>query len=895
MIGPGNVCVSGEARFHVWRITMIKRNPRQALRPAVDRLESRRLFATVVGLTSGDELVTFDSATPGTVSSPVEVTGLATSETLHGIDFRPATGQLFGLGSTGQLYTINRTTGAATAVGSTPLSITGAAFGVDFNPQVDRLRIVSEADQNVRAVPGTGALASADPNLAYSTTDANTGANPNVVAAAYSNNLASTGATTLYGIDSTLNTLVTQGTAAGVTPAVSPNTGELFTVGALGVDVGDVGGFDVAESDGVAYAAFVPSGGSSSTLYTVNLSTGAATAVAAVGNNLTLKGLTAVPVQRTLFLLASSGTAFARVDTGDLATNPTLTNITGLTSGQTLASIDFRPATGQLFGATAGGQVYTINPATGAATAVGTGFTPALGGNITDVDFNPTVDRIRVVTDTDVNARGNPDTGALVDSDTATDGLQLDTSLAYATTDAGTGTNPDVVAVGYTNSVQGATATTLYGLDAARDVLVSIGSVEGAGTTVSPNSGQLFSVGALGVDVASGGLDIADDGPAFALVNAVGGTGTDLYSVNTATGAATLIGKVGNGSQSFADIAVGNSVITVTPATQNVAENAGNATITVTRNGVADGPATVDYALVTPTGTGVTAATAGTDFGTAGTTTFSGSVSFADGETSKTITVPLINDSDDEPNETLIVGLTSATGAGLGSTVQATVVITDDDADGGAQPGTVTVATDPVRTTGKATQLLTVVGTGGDDVIVVAQSGPNVVVTLNGAALGNATPVRGLYRIAVFGGAGDDQIRLNSRLKFSGELHGEAGDDLLVGSKGRDLLVGGDGTDALYGRGGDDILIGGISDFTAAPTGSAALMNVFLAKGSFASRANAVSTGSGVNNFVFSSDTIDDDDNTDFLAGEGKTDLYLTKANDIVVDESIGGGVVRNV
>lgn len=873
---------------------MIKRNARRAVRIAVDRLESRTLFATMIGLTSTDQLVTFDSATPGTVSSPVGVTGLAASETLHGIDFRPATGQLFGLGSTGRIYTINPTTGAATAVGSA-LTITGAAFGFDFNPQVDRIRVVSEADQNFRVVPGTGAAVTpADTNLAYATGDANVGVNPNVVASAYSDNVASTGATTLYGIDSGNDVLVTQGSGPGVTPAVSPNTGQLFTVGALGVDVGGVGGFDVAESDGVAYAAFVPGAGSASTFYTVNLTSGAATAVAAVGNSLTLKGLTAVPVQRTLFVLGSSGTAFARVNLGNLAANPSLTNVTGLTSGQTLASIDFRPATGQLFGSTAGGQVYTINPATGAATAVGAGFAPALGGNIADIDFNPTVDRIRVVTDTDVNARGNPDTGALVDSDTTAEGVQLDTSLAYASSDAGAPTNPDIVGAGYTNSVQGATATTLYAIDAARDFLVSIGSVEGAGTIVSPNTGQLFSVGALGVDVASGGFDIANDGPAFALVNAVGGTGTQLYSVDTTTGAATLIGTVGDGLATFADIAVGNSVISVSPATQNVAENAGNATITVTRNGVADGAAKVGFDLVTPTGTGVTAATAGTDFGTAGTTTFSGTVSFADGETSKEITVPLINDSTDEPNETLIVGLANATGAGLGSTVQATVVITDDD-DPGAAEGTVTLATDPVRTTGKATQLLTVRGTGGDDVIVVAQNGPNVVVTLNGAAVGNPAPVRGLYRVAVYGGGGDDQIRLNSRLRFSGELHGEGGDDLLVGSKGRDLLVGGNGTDALHGRGGDDILIGGVSDFTANPTASAALLNVFLAKGSFASRANAVSTGSGVNNFVFSSDTIDADDDIDFLAGEGKTDLFLTKSDDIVVDESIGGGVVRNV
>jgi hypothetical protein len=870
---------------------MIKRKARQAVRAAVDTLESRVLFATVVALTSTDQLVTFDTATPATTSAPVGVTGLGASETLLGIDFRPATGQLFGLGSTGQLYTINRTSGAATGVGA-PLTVTGTSFGFDFNPAVDRIRVVSEADQNFRIVPGTGALAGADTNLAYATGDANAGANPNVTAAAYSNNTASTGSTTLYVIDTALNILARQGTASDATSPVSPNTGQLFSVGALGADAGDVAALDVAESDGVAYAALVPASATGSTLYTVNLETGAATAVGAIGSGLTIKGLSAVPVQRTLYALDAAGTSLVTINPATLGTNPTPTAITGLASGQTLTSIDFRPNTGQLYGATAGGQLYTIDPATGAATAVGSGFTPALTGNISDVDFNPTVDRIRVITDGDQNARANPDTGALVDANTTTDGVQVDAPLAYAADDAGAGTDPNVVGAAYTNSVAGATGTTLYALDAARDALVSIGSVQGTTPAVSPNTGQLFTVGALGVDVASAGLDIANDGPAFALVNAVGGTGTQLYTVNTTTGAATLVGTVGDGTQTFGDLAVGASVFTVTPGTQNVAEGAGNATVTVTRNGDTSGPASVTFDVVAP-GTGVDAATAGSDFGTAGQSTFTGVLTFADGESTQTITIPIINDAADEPDETLVIGLANASGADLGATAQATVVITDDDEP--VVPASVVVANDPVRTTGRAISVLTVNGTDGDDVIVVQPSGRDVVVTLNGAALGTPTPTRGLYRVVVFGGAGNDDIRINSRLKVSAELHGQGGDDLLVGSKGRDLLVGGEGVDGLFGRGGDDILIGGVSAYTADPVATATLLNVFLARGNFATRANAVSTGAGVNNFVFSTNTISDDGDRDYLAGEGKTDLYLTKANDTIAEESVGGGVVRSV
>src|SRR5687767_2093698 len=75
---------------------------------------------TIYALTASNQLLSFDSATPGSVSSLVPVTGLAAGTSLVGIDFRPAvSGQLVGVGqtgATGAVYTINFLTGAATAV-----------------------------------------------------------------------------------------------------------------------------------------------------------------------------------------------------------------------------------------------------------------------------------------------------------------------------------------------------------------------------------------------------------------------------------------------------------------------------------------------------------------------------------------------------------------------------------------------------------------------------------------------------------------------------------------------------------------------------------------------------------------------------------------------------------
>ena len=78
------------------------------------------------------------------------VTGLQSNETLLGIDFRPATGELYGLGSTSRLYKVDPTTAVATAVGGQfSRCLSGFSFGFDFNPVIDRIRVVSETNQNL--------------------------------------------------------------------------------------------------------------------------------------------------------------------------------------------------------------------------------------------------------------------------------------------------------------------------------------------------------------------------------------------------------------------------------------------------------------------------------------------------------------------------------------------------------------------------------------------------------------------------------------------------------------------------------------------------------------------------------------------------------------------------
>src|SRR5262249_53930630 len=94
---------------------------------------------------------------------------------LLGIDIRPADGKLYGITSTNDVYRIDPGTGAATQVSSLTVPFDGdIRSGVDFNPQADRLRLVSRDGQNLRVNVLLGATA-VDGPLAFRAGDVNAG------------------------------------------------------------------------------------------------------------------------------------------------------------------------------------------------------------------------------------------------------------------------------------------------------------------------------------------------------------------------------------------------------------------------------------------------------------------------------------------------------------------------------------------------------------------------------------------------------------------------------------------------------------------------------------------------------------------------------------------------
>lgn len=248
------------------------------------------------GLTSNNRLVSFDSSMPASTAAPMAITGLQAGENLLGIDFRPATNQLYGLGSSGRLYTLSTTTGVATAVGASTFSVplSGTSFGFDFNPTVDRIRVISDTGQNLRLNPITGDTVDGDPAtpgiqgdgmIRFASSDRNANFTPRIVGSGYTNSVAGATSTVLYNIDAATNSLTIQGTMPGVTPAISPNLGQQFTIGSLMLDPGSIVGFDISGQPGMAYLATLMSGMSGSSLYRVDLGTGATTLVGSIGSS----------------------------------------------------------------------------------------------------------------------------------------------------------------------------------------------------------------------------------------------------------------------------------------------------------------------------------------------------------------------------------------------------------------------------------------------------------------------------------------------------------------------------------------------------------------------------------------------------------------------------------
>ncbi|AXE20757.1 hypothetical protein DR864_24995 [Runella rosea] len=470
-------------------------------------------------LNDNNQLMFINVRATSTPTSTVTISGLPTGETIRAIDFRPATGQLYGVGSDSRLYVINPTSGAARMVGMNPLNPTlnGTMIAFDFNPTVDRIRLVTNTGQNLRLHPETGAVAAMDGAI-------NGAPGAMVTGGAYTNNRAGVTSTTLFNIDPVNDRLYRQN---------PPNNGTLEEVGALGLDITGTSGFDISPN-GDAIAAVTVFG--QSELNQVNLSTGRLQKLGDLPANII--GI-AIPTEPVAYAIDDANNLLIFNPVAASPITPTTKTIMGLQMGESILGIDFRPSNGQLYALGSTSRIYTLtvnaaNTATYTATALGAGpFTPALSGTSFGFDFNPVPDLIRVVSNTRQNLRVSPVTGAI---------NNVDTELSIM--------SANVSAAAYTNNFAGTMTTTLYDID------TPTGGNAMLYTQNPPNNGTLNLVGSLGIQVESvNGFDIGGaSNTAYALLRSGGTTG--VYTINLATGAATL-GSTLQGNPTVRAMAVG--------------------------------------------------------------------------------------------------------------------------------------------------------------------------------------------------------------------------------------------------------------------------------------------------------------------------------------------------
>ena len=472
-----------------------------------------------------------------TATSPIrsfDITGLGSGEIIMGIDFRPATGQLYGISSQSILYQINIISGdqqgKATMIGTGPITtaLTGTSVGFDFNPTVDRIRVVTSSAQNIRLHPETGAVIAGDAPL-------NGPASPSIGGVAYTNsragNTAAGAGTMLFDIDPASDMLYLQN---------PPNPGTLVGVGPLGIDISEVGGFDISPDVDAANVLPLTSVKINAKweLHTIDLSSGK------------LKKLTDLPtgVNITGIAIPSLPVAYALDETNNVSIfNPESGEIFGskmiggLPTGVMLFGLDLRPVNGRMHALGSDSKIYSIDLGSGAATELVSlklaDNTPVLiSGTSFGVDFNPAADRLRVVSDNGQNLRIN-----VADGVTTVDG-----ALKAGAADPA----PMVTAVAYTNSYPGVVAanTTLYDIDSNVDKIFK---------QSPPNDGILIEPKNLGLDVTSTiGFDIGNSSGRGYAIFTIGGT-TNFYHVNLATGASEMKFKMNN---SFRGLAVGSGL-----------------------------------------------------------------------------------------------------------------------------------------------------------------------------------------------------------------------------------------------------------------------------------------------------------------------------------------------
>lgn len=466
----------------------------------------------IFAVTEAGNLISFRLQNPNLINTNVPLTGLNPGERVLGIDFRPKNEQLYAVTSQGRVCFIDTATGVVHSVNNAPAAFAPVGVGdIDFNPQADRIRFVSTANQNIRLHPDTGALVAADPDVFFAADEPP--GDPELIACAYTGNTFNSPETALFSLDRVRAIIYGQKTD-------NPNMGQLTRIVRLieGTEVGPNAGFDVTDNN-TGILAIANSGSNQSFLFTVDIPSRTVLTRGPILHDSAIVSLSAQPLfgQTVVdFVGVDRDNRLVRFDSSDPTLLKSSVAITGLVEGtEVVVGCDFRPADNSFVIVTRNpaqvARTYSVDLATGIANPIAQLLQPDLVNNallpvdgFQGVDFNPTVDRLRTVSstsDADPNFRDNYRTN-LGDGSTIQDGR-----LAFAAGDANEGNTPSVAAAAYTNSFPGSTSTRLFVIDFFNNVLCLQNPA---------NNGTLQTVGVMDVDVDEHvNFDISDTGKAF--------------------------------------------------------------------------------------------------------------------------------------------------------------------------------------------------------------------------------------------------------------------------------------------------------------------------------------------------------------------------------------------
>jgi outer membrane protein assembly factor BamB len=230
-----------------------------------------------------------------------------------------------------------------------------------------------------------------------------------------------------------------------------------------------------------------------------------------------------------LLALSADGKLF-KVDVASLKVTASM-NVSGASD---LRGLDMRPASGQVYLLGGTDQLYTLDAASGKATAGSKLQTALPGSGQAVVDFNPVADRLRLMSPDGTNLRVNVDTG-----EAAVDG-----KLAYAADGPYAGKQATVVAGAYTNSYAGTKSTALYNIDLASGSLM---------LQNPPNDGVQQEVGKIADGLEAAAMDIVSDGKGGNTAYVL--TGKTLHQLDLTSGKPTTLGDIADLPEGIIDIA----------------------------------------------------------------------------------------------------------------------------------------------------------------------------------------------------------------------------------------------------------------------------------------------------------------------------------------------------